>query len=97
VSTLRFCAPGGFVNQQQIGMHSLSECDRRPLTEIQIVGNRRDGLRRHRTYIDPGRRLRDPLSHYGWRTSGGEFTGDGLRHQDLAVKAVEKFDVFQQD
>jgi hypothetical protein len=33
----------------------------------------------------------------GWRASGGEFTGDRLRHHDLAVEAPEKFGVFQQD
>ena len=48
-------------------------------------------------HIDPGGRFRDPLPHDGWCTSGGQFIGDRLRHQDLAVKAPEKFDVFQQD
>jgi hypothetical protein len=31
VSTLRFCTPSGFINQQQIGIHRLGECDRCPL------------------------------------------------------------------
>ena len=34
VSTLRLCAPSGFINQEQIGMHRLGECDRRPLTGV---------------------------------------------------------------
>jgi hypothetical protein len=42
-------------------------------------------------------REKDPLSHDGWRGSGGEFTGDRLRHQDLAVEPPEKFDVFEED
>ena len=32
-----------------------------------------------------------------WGASGGELTGDRLRHQDLAVEAWEKFDLFEQD
>jgi hypothetical protein len=34
VSTLRLCTPGSFVDQEQIGVHRLGECDRRPLTGI---------------------------------------------------------------
>jgi hypothetical protein len=63
-------------------MHRLGERDRRPFTEIQIIRNHRDGIRRHRPHIDPRGRLRDPPAHDGWRASGGEFTGDRLRHQD---------------
>ena len=48
-------------------------------------------------YFDLGGRRAYPLSHDGGRASGGEFTGDGLRHQDLAIEAPEKLDVLQQD
>jgi hypothetical protein len=30
-------------------------------------------------------------------TAGAELIGDRLRHQDLLVEALEKFDLFQQD
>ena len=49
------------------------------------------------TYFNPGRRLSHPLSHGRWRGSHGEFSGDRLRHQDLAVKPPEKFNVFEED
>ncbi|HUE89874.1 MAG TPA: hypothetical protein VMO26_27670 [Vicinamibacterales bacterium] len=97
MSTFGLGAAGGFIDEKQVGMHYLGERNGRSLADIQIVGDRRYGVRCHRAHIDPWRRLRDPLSYDAWSAGGGELAGDGIWHQDLAVETPEKIDVFQQD
>jgi hypothetical protein len=53
MSTPRFGTASGLVDQKQVGLYGLGECNRRSFAKIQIVCDSRNGFGRHKTDVDP--------------------------------------------
>lgn len=63
----------------------------------EFVSDRLHGFGTDRDHVDPREWLRDPVSHDGRCTSGGEFTGNGVGHEGATIEAPKKVRVVEQD